>query len=366
MGKNNLVLGTARGKLGDIVFYRAGGEQRFRTRVRPNNPRTDAQCVQRCIVSTAVKFYSLVVDVCDHAFQNFEGRLKNHQRYMRLNIDYLRKVAKRDILANGPIIWAPTNVGNFTWKDSENIAINAYQVSEGDIPSIATEFTTVLDGTIPTVGGEFGSFSTLTYQDVCDGLNLEAGDQLTFMMFGSSQQEADTGKIQNGYIGSVRIGRIILMPSNGNMNELFFKGGSINLPNIENRGEVTLVESAEKTQGSGRAYLQLVALNDNYAEFYNQTLKGFAVIASRNEGKTWKRSTQFVVVNPDCANLETLKSAVLSYLPSDTSSLYLNQSKDGVESTQADLRVDQLVAMSERVIVEEETKTPKRTKKSEE
>lgn len=366
MGKNNLVLGTARGKLGDIVFYRAGGEQRFRTRVRPTNPRTDAQCVQRCIVSTAVKFYSLVVDVCDHAFQNYEGKLKNHQRYMRLNIDYLRKVAKRDILANGPIIWAPTNVGNFTWKDSENIAINAYQVSEGDIPPLNTKFTKLIDGTLPTIGPEMGSFSTLTYQQVCTNLGLQAGDQLTMIMLGSSQEEAQYGEAQNGYIGSVRIGRVILMPSNGNMNEPFFKGGAINLPNVENQGEVTLIESSETSEGSGRAYITMEALNDQFGAFYSNTIKGFAVIASRNDGKMWKRSTQFVVVNPAVANLETLKSAVLSYLPSDTSSLYLNQSKDGVESTQADLRVNQLVAESERIIIEDEEKTPKRKRKAEE
>ena len=47
MGRKNLILGSASGKLGDVVFYRDGGEQRFRTRVTPANPQSMAQQSQR-------------------------------------------------------------------------------------------------------------------------------------------------------------------------------------------------------------------------------------------------------------------------------------------------------------------------------
>lgn len=47
MGRKNLILGNASGKLGDVVFYRDGGEQRFRTRVTPANPQSMAQQSQR-------------------------------------------------------------------------------------------------------------------------------------------------------------------------------------------------------------------------------------------------------------------------------------------------------------------------------
>ena len=47
MSKRNMLLGNAAGKVGDLVFYRAGGEQRTRTRVTPNNPRSYNQQAQR-------------------------------------------------------------------------------------------------------------------------------------------------------------------------------------------------------------------------------------------------------------------------------------------------------------------------------
>lgn len=47
MGRKNLILGNAAGKLGDVVFYRDGGEQRFRTRVTPANPQSMSQQSQR-------------------------------------------------------------------------------------------------------------------------------------------------------------------------------------------------------------------------------------------------------------------------------------------------------------------------------
>ena len=47
MTRRNLILGTASGKLGDMVFYRQGGEQRTRTRVTPKNPKSIKQMTQR-------------------------------------------------------------------------------------------------------------------------------------------------------------------------------------------------------------------------------------------------------------------------------------------------------------------------------
>lgn len=57
MSKKNLLLGTAAGKVGDLVFYRAGGEQRTRTRVTPNNPKTYAQQAQRSRMANVTLMY---------------------------------------------------------------------------------------------------------------------------------------------------------------------------------------------------------------------------------------------------------------------------------------------------------------------
>lgn len=52
-----MLLGTAAGKVGDLVFYRAGGEQRTRTKVTPANPKTYAQQAQRSRMANVTLMY---------------------------------------------------------------------------------------------------------------------------------------------------------------------------------------------------------------------------------------------------------------------------------------------------------------------
>lgn len=57
MSKSNMLLGLAKGKVGDLVFYRDGGEQRTRTRVIPKNPRTEAQMTQRVKLANVMPIF---------------------------------------------------------------------------------------------------------------------------------------------------------------------------------------------------------------------------------------------------------------------------------------------------------------------
>lgn len=52
-----MLLSVAAGKVGDLVFYRAGGEQRTRTKVTPANPRSYNQQVQRSKIAEVVNFF---------------------------------------------------------------------------------------------------------------------------------------------------------------------------------------------------------------------------------------------------------------------------------------------------------------------
>lgn len=320
MGKNNLILGTARGKLGDVVFYRTGGEQRFRTRVRPTNPRTNAQLIQRCVVSTAVKFYSQVATICNHAFQNVEGSLKNHQRFMKLNIDMLRKLALTNIESLSPIKWTEDNTGNYTWKNSMEIAINPYIVSEGDLREIEYGFEESSTGSdIPLVGTPVNSETQFklfeaTYQQIADLLGVQAGDQITMI--------ALIGDLDSGYIKRAEFGRIIMMPSTGNMSDKFYGQSTQELtnPNKENYGTVSLATYTTKGEN-----MQGFVIASNSRTFVMADVVGYAVIVSRFENDRWRRSNARISVRPGIKDLQTLKSAVASYMKSDESSLYLNQ-----------------------------------------
>lgn len=57
MTKRNMLLSLASGKLGDMVFYRAGGEQRTRTRVVPRNPKSIAQMENRIPMANLSALY---------------------------------------------------------------------------------------------------------------------------------------------------------------------------------------------------------------------------------------------------------------------------------------------------------------------
>lgn len=70
MSKSNMLLGLAKGKVGDLVFYRDGGEQRTRTRVIPKNPRTPAQMMQRVKIANVSALYRAQSAVLKSTFTN--------------------------------------------------------------------------------------------------------------------------------------------------------------------------------------------------------------------------------------------------------------------------------------------------------
>lgn len=319
MGKDNLILGTGRGKLGDIVFYRTGGEQRYRTRVRPTNPRTDAQLLQRCVVSTAVKYYSEIATIADHAFQNFDGALKNHQRFMRLNIKALRELALQNVYSWSPIRWRNQNYGNYVWKDSSAVAINPYIISEGDIIAPALTRKTIANEANGIQIGDAmaGNFVDVTYQNLAQALGVYPGDQVTAVI----------SHCVDGIVDRTWIGRIILVPSDGDSSAAFVNSDNtaINMPNKENYGDIQF---------------KLAAVTNGYALTVGVSgVKisecAVGVIISRREGERWKRSTSVLNIPTDQANDQSLQIAIDSYRMAQTSSLYLNQGDNYGEESEA-------------------------------
>lgn len=71
MSKRSLFWGNASGKLGEAVFYRAGGEQRTRTYVQKiKNPKTLAQMVNRVSMKNLSSFYRAAQELLKHSFSN--------------------------------------------------------------------------------------------------------------------------------------------------------------------------------------------------------------------------------------------------------------------------------------------------------
>lgn len=353
MGKDNLMLGTARGKLGDVVFYRTGGEQRFRTRVRPTNPRTNAQLVQRAVVSTAVKAYSSLQEICNHAFQNFEGKLKNQERFMRLNISMLRDLALQNVYSWSPIRWTAQNYGNYVEKDSTRVLINPWIISEGDLPQINVErwgkYKNLYD--VPVFHlGVTNALNTMTYAMFAEALGLNIGDQITFVW-------QETNVIGLPIASRTYKARIVLMPSNGDIDDLMFGGSEEGLftlsnPNKENYGDVFFV-AAE----NGISFMPI----NNFSDGMNLVSAG--IIVSRFENNVWRRSDSTLSVIDTYKNVMKLTWAVESYMKSDTSSLYLNQATTQAQTDAIDAKEMILEKEGLEIDIESDTETKSKKKK---
>lgn len=331
MGKNNLLLGTARGKLGDVVFYRTGGEQRFRVRVRPTNPKTNAQLLQRIVVSTCVKSYSSVMYVCNHAFQNFEGKLKNQERYMRLNIMDFRPVALKNVVSWSPIRWGSLNYGNWVKKDAVLPVVNPYIVSEGDLPTPVIGFQNAYNNYYPIFARELEeqNAADFTYREFADFLGVNVGDQLTFIW-----QIAESRTSPN--IAKTFISRIVLMPGNGTPDDKIFKYLAdrqtmvIQEPNKENYGSFIFNTISVGEDEDKQRFLYILPNNDTTDK---NRLASFAVIVSRFDNGMWRRSSSRFEVAENWANLAKMEDAVASFLRDQSSSLYLNQAQSEEEAS---------------------------------
>lgn len=96
-----MLQGMARGKVGDVVFYRMNGEQMSRVRNRkPRNPKTIAQLYQRAIMGTIIKAYAAGKEIFDHSFQGKRVGEANMRTFLSRNMTLLRNQIAEDINGN--------------------------------------------------------------------------------------------------------------------------------------------------------------------------------------------------------------------------------------------------------------------------
>ena len=330
MSKGNLFLGMARGKVGDVVFARQNGEQVTRARNRaPKNPQTPLQLLQRVVLKTASGAYSLLQPIADHSFQGEREGTPNQSVFMKRNVALLRTKLADEINSGDAERIVECVKTNFANKAQSLAEINAYQISEGSIVPVTTQF----------VGGVFclalpnmaTGITAPTYQEMVSALGIQQGDQLTFLVL-TKNDTVNAPEDQWSAFNGLLVSRVIMEPSSGDMTAAFLNGTAVNLPNARNEGELTLSLS-----GSG-ADMKLVFNNPGAATAIEQinTVVAATVIVSRNEGGNWLRSTQNLVLRPTSPGTpgaitdyeyDYLGDAVLSFMSENQSSLYLNQSR---------------------------------------
>lgn len=329
MAKDNLFLGMARGKVGDVVFSRLNGVQVSRARNRaPRNPQSPAQMVQRIIMSSVGKAYSFMQDICDHSFEGFETGQLSQRKFMEVNVGLLRDKVATVLAYPVEEVIRSSDAYNFSFKNDYSPVLNSYMISAGQLPSVSL---VLQEGGfwLPVIPMSLGSIepAAVTYDDVVRILGLQRGDQLTFVQV--THDGSKTGHDADLLTG-FRYARVILEPSSGDMTKPFLSGYAINEPNERNEGvfsSLSFTGDAEQgTQG-----LRFFLDNVSTTAASDRHLAASAVILSRQVGGRWLRSTQFLmprtVEGAQVLKASTLALAYETYRLGAASDLYLNQAK---------------------------------------
>lgn len=328
MSKGNLFLGTARGKVGDVVFSRQGGAQIARVRNRsPKNPQTPLQMAQRVIMSTVGKAYSLMAPIADHAFQGRSEGTMCQSRFTELNVALLRRAAAEALNDGSAEAIITSQATNFNGKGESLPALNPFVISEGSLPSPRLQETA---GGIGVRLGITTTLATVTYGDIINALGAQRGDQLTFVLLTTDQSEAG---VDAGFANGFHFCRIILDPSEGDLSTPFLQTpGSgdtnfyVNKPNAKNEGSVNF------ELGSGTGESVLIPLVDGIGSNGTRYGEGaLGAILSRKSGELWQRSNSSLVLFTGGfdTQIHYLGDAVISYMSEAGSSLYLNQAEEG-------------------------------------
>lgn len=290
MKVRNLFLRNGKGKLAGATVYQSNGQTLMREIVTPANPQTKAQMIQRIIMHTVMASYAKMKEITDHSFEGKKAGADTMAFFMKENLLRLRNRVARG-QEQGMSLW---DMYNFAPLGMSGYTPNEYLVSMGSLPRVDTTFDEddaagychIL--ALPTSGGQ-------TYQDVCDALGLQRGDQLTFMIIKKVGNGDDYGS--NEFVFC----RVILDPTlvDGTpapMSTPFISGTSINMPSVRN----------ENTE----AFAFKFNVDEHFptSETFVYGLTGFpgghtvmqaGVIVSRELSGNWLRSTCYLQKNDD-------------------------------------------------------------------
>ena len=195
--KGNLFLGTGRGKVGDVVFYRAMGEQLARVRIRKiKNPNTDGQIYSRALLSTVTRAYSAGRAIFDHSFEGKRVGAANQRRFSALNLDALRSQLDQE-LAN------PPQGGSgmlFVGPNATAPVGNLYIVSEGSLTN--TFFSFSVDNNVQTLHWP-DCLANEKVGEYLSRIGVREDDIYTFVFF--AVPTADEIPAENHVFGFVRL-----------------------------------------------------------------------------------------------------------------------------------------------------------------
>lgn len=314
MAKGNMLLGQARGKVGDLVFARAFGKQIVRSKAQSvANPKTIGQNTQRAILATIAKSAAALTPIVDHSWANIAYGAESVRHFRKINMGLLRQ----QYLAVG------ANPINLTAKGGTFVP-NALKISEGNLPQFAFDIDHGDNPAFPmsttplVLGGE-----GVTVADFKRSYPyLQGGDQLTLVRV----RKSSGSLIDGDAIFAVSYDRIVFAPSAFDDDDAYVLADD-GIINDE-------VLDLTKTTNSN----MLVALNSGSGRWLgvpresgtNEDLYAVALILSRKVNGVWQRSTQYLNLC-EFDDMSDNDNAIASY--GETESItsaaeYLNQAEE--------------------------------------
>lgn len=315
MAKDNLFLGFARGAVGDVVFTRSGGTQVSRARNRaPLNPQTVLQALQRVFFKHCSLAYRVLSPICDHSFESAKSKGENYDAFMRTNIEKCR-VDVQYLIDRGDYdaILASRTPG-YPSRSDDMTYVDTFWISQGSAPGLdlfVADYGLYIQDDWPE------GTSYITYEQFCSHYRLQRGDQLTFVFV---RYIADSA-VNYMQMTGIDYARVILEPEDGDMSAYFATDAEWRYPSSaspKNKGQVffKIIED--------RLCVSPVLDGDSEWWEWRNAVGAAGVIVSRFSDGRWTRSRAYLRTfrNPDRGYLG---QAVQSFMPSSTSSQYLNQ-----------------------------------------
>lgn len=277
MAQGNMLLGMARGSVGDVTFARSARKQVSRARNRkPNNPRTLAQIRQRILLKTAALAYSVFAkDFADQTFEGATDARENQQRFIKLNIKMLRdNISATDSL--------------YASKDSVAPPLNKYILADGVLNGGGIRYGQggifmLDDGSLEP---PIPQIATFTYADCANMLGVPVGSQITFL--------SCNGSSDNGWlITEVKRARLVLAPADGDVTKVMFASAtSLNDPHPDNDGilEVATANGIEiTTRCKNKNAAAVVSSYDKKWRYSHAELK---IIESAHPGNNFEEAVE--------------------------------------------------------------------------
>lgn len=190
MGKTGFYLYGTKGKVGNLVARRGRkGTILAARKFTIKNPRTNKQMAQRIILATVAQAAKFLSPIVDHSFEGVAIGQLSKERFRKLNMNRLRKVAANDFATEATGLTARAYT---TTKNVEALIPNSYIISQGSLSNsklavVANGHNTTFDiifpnCSIPLVVATAGS-EKITLGDAIKQIFGLAGvnEQLTFV-----------------------------------------------------------------------------------------------------------------------------------------------------------------------------------------